>query len=184
MNTELVDSTNLTKNEIYNFWHDNLTMSDMPNTQTQPSIYLIDVQQTSYGINLGRIERTAKAWGEIPLHLSDIFKSRGQQTVGDFSACLPVLDKDITDFCIMKNVFADAILYYNTIRKTFYNMKSIGISLESDPELEDIKKIRFDVTLADSIENIFGMEGAFNKAVRGLISMDSSAYFVLTANTL
>lgn len=183
MNTELVDLTNHAQREIYNVWNDKLTMYGGPDTQIQPSLYARALPLTGGDINLGIIERTAKAWGQIPLPISNIFKGSGQLTVADIP-CLPVLDKEVTDFCKLKDISDDAILFYNTIRLTFYNMKYMSITLESDYELEDVKKIRFDVTLADSIENIFGMEDAFKKAIRGLISKDSRVYFVLTANIL
>jgi hypothetical protein len=90
------------------------------------------------------------------------------------------LDKEISDFCEQEKITSDVETYYKLILETFQNIEDIKITLQSDYEIENYRKVRFDVKTSDKADNIIKQEKEYKNKIRNLISKDSRSKFVLT----
>ncbi|MGQ3684269.1 MAG: hypothetical protein ACUBOA_04540 [Candidatus Loosdrechtia sp.] len=90
------------------------------------------------------------------------------------------MDKEISDFCEQEKIASDVETYYKLILETFQNIEDIKVTLQSDYEIENYRKVRFDVKINDKVDNIIKREKEFRNKIRNLISKDSRSKFVLT----
>lgn len=90
------------------------------------------------------------------------------------------MGEEISDFCEQEKIASDVETYYKLILETFQNIEDIKVTLQSDYEIENYRKVRFDVKINDKVDNIIKREKEFRNKIRNLISKDSRSKFVLT----
>ncbi len=181
MNTETTDWTNKTKGETYKIWNKNLIIADVHGTQDEISpIYHTPASSTSKSIDEKRVQETANEWKKTSENKEFLINKNKLTSQPIESEYLPDLDKEIVGFCTSKNILSDVGIYYTLIFEIFQNVKDVKITLESDCEIESFKNIRFEVKIADEIENILEREDEFKRKIRKIISKDARMNFVLT----
>lgn len=90
------------------------------------------------------------------------------------------MDKKISDFYEQEKITSDVETYYKFILEAFQNIEDIKVTLQSDYEIKNYRKVRFDVKTNDKVDNIIKIEKEFRNKIRNFISKDSRSKFVLT----
>ena len=65
------------------------------------------------------------------------------------------------------------------IKRVFVNIIQISIKLYEDPEINDYKKVIFEVSVNDTVSNILNMEDKFYASLYNIGEKHNIEYFVL-----
>ncbi|MBM4055944.1 MAG: hypothetical protein FJ264_15030 [Planctomycetes bacterium] len=199
--TELNDTADKVRREIYNSWKRNLTFGNYSKTMSATGSSYCNIldEQTVLSVNLNPIYTAARIWkildrkilsknkpiliGRIsPTAYECAFDSFHFSQNPNYSQNLPFLEEEIENFCKQKDIISDVNVYYELIFKIFQNIKEVKIILQPDYEIKDYKMVRFDIILSDEMDNILTKKREFDKEVCKIISKNARIYFVLTFN--
>jgi|LQYC01.1.fsa_nt_gi hypothetical protein len=161
------------------FSEENASESEPKGTASQ---YLaVIVSPTSFFYNQRHIQETATQWKDSAKGFIAANKSLNESTIADIPSYLPDLEKDIIEYATRNKIsIMDLVNYYRQIYAVFSGVEKVKVSLVSDHEIENYKKIRYHFKIKSSVETVLEKEVEFNKSIRKTISRDSRIHFALT----
>ena len=185
MHTQLPSDMANIREVVYSLWRNMLSEENVSQVGYQKSSakFVVTISPTSSSYDENRIQGIAGHWENIVKNIPKPPQS-GQSTISslepELSSYLPGLDEEVREYGLRNNILPDILNYYRQIYKTFDRIEEIQITLISDYEIENYHKIRFNLKIKSSIENLLRKEAEFKKTIRNLISRESRMNFVLT----
>ncbi|MFH1856506.1 MAG: hypothetical protein ABH836_04670 [Candidatus Omnitrophota bacterium] len=89
------------------------------------------------------------------------------------------VEDDVWMFCLFEDIEKVFDIVYSLVETVFKNIVKRNIYLRADPEIEDYRKIIFEIFIDDSIDNILDMQEDFYAYFVATIARNKIDYFVL-----
>lgn len=70
----------------------------------------------------------------------------------------PLFSEEVNNFCIKHDIVNECIRFYELIKETFKDIKSISVSVIEDYEIENYQHISFIIDIDDEIDNVLRLE--------------------------
>jgi len=180
----VLNTTDKTRDVVYNIWSKNLRKENIEILELATAIagHVVATSPTFVAYDMNKLSKTAIEWHNIEKIRNedlDVFSLTPTKPKSIF--LFPeTIDYNAIEFCAEKNILSCAQDYYTSVLQTFRQVKSIGVELSNDYEIENITKVRFNIIVSNSVDAILNDEDNFLENVRKTIPADALSNFVLT----
>jgi hypothetical protein len=180
----VLNTTDKTRDVVYNIWSKSLNKENIEIYELSTSIagHIPVASSTLAAYDINKLNKTAIEWDNIEIirneevHVFSLTSTKPK----DIFLFPETIDHNAIEFCAKKNILSYAQDYYISILQTFRQVKSIGVELSKDYEIEDITKVRFNIVMSNNVDAILDDEDNFLENVRKTILPDVLSNFVLT----